>query len=243
MCRSLPGSTQLDRSTHTWTRFTVVKFFFGTRWLAAVGNPDKKRRKAHLRTQRMRRFRRWSERRVRKPTKKKAETSSPKHHKGFFAAAYIMLFHRHVDEVTWKAQAHSQVAVTRTMEHRRQSNKKGSPTFPHLHVSERTEPRVSQLNGDHATESGLTTQVLLLKSLESNGDRRNYLSSWEENVERRLTVVSEGPARAETRRSRILDNQAICLWIGPLRWAYLASSSASVHASHSFARFPQLARE
>ena len=154
----------------------------------------------------------------------------PKHHKGFFAAAY-MLFHRHVDEVTWKA--HSQVAVTRTMEHRRQSNKKGSPTFLQLHVSERREPRVSQLNGDHATESGLTTQVPLLKSLESNGDRRNYLSSWEENVERRLAVVSEGPARAETRRSRILDIQAICLCIGPLRWAYLASSSASVRASLS----------
>ena len=33
-----------------------------------------------------------------------------------------MLFHRHVDEVTCKA--HSQVTVTRTMEHRRQSNKK-----------------------------------------------------------------------------------------------------------------------
>ena len=61
------------------------------------------------------------------------------------------------------------------------------------------------------------------KSLESNGDRRNYLSHWEENVERRLAVVSEGPARAETRRSRILDIQAICLrlWIGPLRWAYV----------------------
>ena len=31
--------------------------------------------------------------------------------------------------------------------------------------------------GDRATENGLTTQVLLLKSLESNGDKRNYLSS------------------------------------------------------------------
>ena len=119
------------------------------------------------------------------------------------------------------------------MDGKMQSNKKGSPTFPQLHVSERTEPRVSQLNGDHATESGLTTQVLILKSLESNGDRRNYLSSWEENVELRLAVVSEGPARAETRRSKILDIQAICLWIGPLRWAYLASSSSSVHASLS----------
>ena len=60
------------------------------------------------------------------------------------------------------------------MEHRWQSNKK---RLSDLHVFEQTEPRVSQLNGDHATESGLTTQVLLLKSLESNCDRRNYLSS------------------------------------------------------------------
>ena len=95
------------------------------------------------------------------------------------------------------------------MEHRRQSNKKGSPTFPQLHVSERTEPRVSQLNGNRETESDLTTQVLLLKSLEINGDRRNHLSSWEKNVERRLAAVSERPAWAETRRSRILDIQAI----------------------------------
>ena len=90
------------------------------------------------------------------------------------------------------------------MDGKMQSNKKGSPTFPQLHVSERTEPRVSQLNGDHATESGLTTQVLILKSLESNGDRRNYLSSWEENVELRLAVVSEGPA--ESRNTQVQDS-------------------------------------
>ena len=67
--------------------FPCGEIFFGTRWLAAVGNPTKKkgRKRASSYTQRMRRFRRCSERRVRKPTKKKAETSSPKHHKGFFA--------------------------------------------------------------------------------------------------------------------------------------------------------------
>ena len=96
------------------------------------------------------------------------------------------------------------------------------------------EPRIRQLIGDRATESGLTTQVLLLKSLESNGDRRNYLSSWEENVERRLAVVSEGPA--ETRRSRILDIQAI--WsLDRSRTAAMSSPGfsalASVHASLS----------
>ena len=50
-------------------------------------------------------------------------------------------------------RTYSQVTVTRTMEHRRQSNKK---RLYDLHVFEQTEPRVSQLNGDHATESGLT---------------------------------------------------------------------------------------
>ena len=148
--------------------------------------PDKKkgRKRASSYTQRMRRFRRCSERRVRKPTKKKnAETSSPKHHKGFFAAQHICCFtdmltksnekrtRRSLSHERWSADGNCK------MDGKMQSNKKGSPTFPQLHVSERTEPRVSQLNGDQATESGLTTQVLLLKSLESNGDRRNYLSS------------------------------------------------------------------
>ena len=49
-----PTRSLRDRPTHTWTgftwpRFTVVKFF-GTRRLAAVGNPTKKGEKGHLRT-------------------------------------------------------------------------------------------------------------------------------------------------------------------------------------------------
>ena len=71
--------------------------------------------------------------------------------------------------------------------------------------------------------------ISALESLESNGDRRNYLSSWEENVERRLAVVSEGPASAETRSPGFWTFRRSDLWIGPLRWAHLASSSASVH--------------
>ena len=209
-----PTRSLRDRSTHTrftWTRFDSLWWNFFSNTLVGGGwewtrQKNRTKSKGHLRTDSvymyMRRFRRCSERRVRKPTKKKS--------RNFIAEARAsllqhMLFHRYVDEVTWKA--HSQVTVTRTMEHRRQSNKKGSPTFPQLRLW--TNGSVSQLNGDRATESGLTTQVLLLKSLESNGDRRNYLSSWEENVERRLTVVSEGPAWAETRRSRILDIHAI----------------------------------
>ena len=144
--RSLPGSTQLDRFAIAQLTHELVSLWWNFFWNTLVGGgwePDKKKRRK--RASSYTQVSSVSERRVRKPTKKKkAETSSPKHHKGFFAAAYMyMLFHRHVDEVTWKA--HSQVAVTRTMEHRRQSNKKGSPTFPQLHaVSERTEPRVSE---------------------------------------------------------------------------------------------------
>ena len=115
--------------------------------------------------------------------KKNAETSSPKHHKGFFAAQHICCFTdmltKSNEKRTRRSLSHERWSTDGNckMDGKMQSNKKGSPTFPQLHVSERTEPRVSQLNGDHATESGLTTQVLLLKSLESNGDRRNYLSS------------------------------------------------------------------
>ena len=106
------------------------------------------------------------------------------------------------------------------MEHRQQPNEKG----------------YSQLNGDRATEGALTTQVLLLKSLESNGDRKNFLSSWEEIVERWLAVNSERPA--ETQMSRILDIQAIWSLDTP---GVAAMSSpgfstlaiASVHASLS----------
>ena len=108
---------------------------------------------------------------------------------------------------------------------------KNSSTFPQLNVSERTEPRVSQLNGDRATESGLTTQVLLLKSLESNGDRRNHLSSWGKNVERRLAFVSEGPHEQKHGGPGFWTFRRSDLWIGPLRWAHLAP--ASVHASLS----------
>ena len=116
------------------------------------------------------------------------------------------------------------------MEHRRQPNKNGSPTFLQLHASNRTEPHINQ-NGDHATESSLTTQVLLLKSLESNGDRRNYLSSWGENVERRLAVVSEGIRRSDlwigaTAMSEpvwmLIDNAHLASqlqWASTLRWA------------------------
>ena len=125
--------------------------------------------------------------------------------------------HRSLSHERWSTDGNQTKKVT------------GSPTFPQLHVSERTESRVSQLNGDRPTESGLTTQVLLLKSLEINGDRRNHLSSWEENVERRLADPHEqkhgGPGFWTIRRSD--------LWIGPLRWAHLASFSGSVHASLS----------
>ena len=120
--RSLPGSTQLDRFAIARLTHELVSLwwiFFGTRWLAAVGNPTKKKgEKGHLRTHSVcGGFVGVVSGGLGSRQKKNAETSSPKHHKGFFAAAY-MLFHRHVDEVKWKA--HSQVTVTRTMEHRRQ---------------------------------------------------------------------------------------------------------------------------
>ena len=80
----------------------------------------------------------------------------------------------------------------------------------------------------------LTTQVLLLKSLESNGDRRNYLSSWEENVLGRLAVVSEG--LAETLMSRIQNIQAIWSLDEPRAAAMSSpgfSALVSIHASSS----------
>ena len=118
-----PTRSLRDRSTHTWTRFTVVKFFLEHVGWRRLGTRQKKgRENASSYTQRMRRFRRCSERRVRKPTKK--EKKKLKLHRRSIIRASLtqhMLFHWHVDKVTWKA--HSQVTVTRTMEHRRQSNK------------------------------------------------------------------------------------------------------------------------
>ena len=97
------------------------------------------------------------------------------------------------------------------MEHRRQSNKKGSPTFPQLNGTPRqsTEWRPRDRKWFNHSSS----------ALEKSGKqwRQEELSFFlRGNVERGLAFVSEGPARAETRRSRILDIQAICLWIAAM---------------------------
>ena len=120
-----------------------------------------------------------------------------------------MLSHRHVDEVTWKV--HSQVTVTRTMEHRLQSNKltkklSDLPAASFLWTNGTPRQSTEWRSRDR---KWFNHSCSALEKSGSNGDRRNYLSSWEENVERRLAVVSEGSAWAETRRSRILDIQAI----------------------------------
>ena len=86
--RSLPGSTQLDRFAIARLTHELVSLwwnFFGTRWLAAVGNPTKKKEgeKGHLRTHSVcGGFVGVVRGGLGSRQKKKAETSSPKHHIG-----------------------------------------------------------------------------------------------------------------------------------------------------------------
>ena len=85
---------------------------------------------------------------------------------------------------------------------RRLKAKKSAKLWPCASLPSIHDMRVRVKMANRSTESGITTLALLLKRLESNGDKRNYLSSWEENVERRPGVVSKGSA--ETRRYNLL---------------------------------------
>ena len=121
--RSLPGSTQLDcfaiaRLTHKIYLEHVGWRRLGTR---QKKTRQKKRWKGHLCTDSVcGGFVGVLSGRLGSRQKKKLKL----HRRSIIRASLPlhMLFNRHLDEVTWKA--HSQVTITRTMEHRRQSNKK-----------------------------------------------------------------------------------------------------------------------
>ena len=189
-------------------------FFFRLIQLFLVGNPTKK----WWKSLRQRAFSygqpQWayaavswySERRVRKPTKKKKKKKNRKTSPtvGIISSSLPqrVLFHRCM--LTESPEKRTQkVTVTRTMEHRRQANKKGSPTFLQLYASERTEPHVSR-TGDRTTESGLTTQVLLLKSLESKTGEILFLLERRTLSDGLLSIPKDPKKHGGTIFSRIL---------------------------------------